>query len=157
MKEIKKYIITLDKYAIDNLKKDIDKKGPNDVFKDIIKELDCTKVYDCGRPMQTINYRYYILMSQAFYILNYIVGTEYKPGNDYDIDNLFQLLLDTHNKNIEYEKLNPPIKYDKEEIKEKRKKKNKKPPVEGIVDKYKPKFKLGMCKSKLLEYYELYN
>ena len=84
----------------------------------LLKWIDCSRIVNNQRLIQTINYSYRKYINQLIYmIINYI-----KEDDKYDY---FIKLIDIHNKNLEFEKINPPIVY-----KEKKQSSNKKKPTD---------------------------
>ena len=72
---------------------------------ELLKSLDCTRIYDCGRPMQTINYGYRTDIAGYLYILEKL---EYNKELQ---DNYTNKLYNRHAENLNFEKDNPPIEY----------------------------------------------
>lgn len=70
------------------------------VLKDILHRLDCTKEYDCGRPMMTTFLMYNSTMNDYYYYLlklnNYIIYNKY-----------LDILIDRHIQNIIFEYAHP--------------------------------------------------
>jgi hypothetical protein len=95
--------------------------------------LDCSRIIQGMRMMQTIGYPYQREISSYLYALETVAG------NDFDFDKEWiNKLLERHQANLEYEKENPPIwyggkkakdKWDKEHSKHPRRKKS----VEGTI------------------------
>lgn len=84
----------------------------------LLKWIDCSRIVNDQRLMQTINYAYRKYINQLIYIIiNYM-----EEGDKYDY---FIKLIDVHNKNLEFEKINPPIVY-----KKKKQNSNKKKPTD---------------------------
>ena len=102
---IKKYIIEPDSFMINFVQHEIKHVGLYSFLEYSFRNLDCSRIMKDGlRPMQTIGYPYiHIITEIIFTIENYIE----KDKQDY----YFEKLLDLHNKNLEYEKINPPIRY----------------------------------------------
>ena len=114
IKELKSYIVKLDedfnKILIDN----ISNYGAETYFNMLLNYLDCTKIVNGLRLHQTIGVTYKLDITRA-----YIVATEYLKE---DSNKYIGILLDVHNKNLEFEKDNPPIIYKSKKVKEKKEK-----------------------------------
>lgn len=102
---IKKYIIEPDSFMINFVQHEIKHVGLNSFLEYSFRNLDCSRIMKNGfRPMQTIGYPYIHIISEIiFTIKNYIE----KDKQDY----YFEKLIILHNKNLEYEKINPPVLY----------------------------------------------
>lgn len=124
IKELKPYIVKLDedfnKILIDN----ISNYGAETYFDMLLNYLDCTKIVNGLRLHQTIGVTYKLDITRA-----YIVATEYLKE---DSNKYISLLLDVHNKNLEFEKDNPPIIYKSKKVKEKKEQKEKKEKKEKL-------------------------
>ena len=91
----------------------------------ILNWLDCTRVYDCGRPMQTINYGYRTDISGYYYILDKV--------SDEELRNCYIAKLDSrHAENLNFEKDNPPIEYHKTEQRTSRRNINRTATIEDM-------------------------
>lgn len=113
---LKKYIITPSDFYIKLATHDIDKNGFNHFFAFILECLDCSVVWDNGmRPHQTINSGYKNDISIVTMMLEKYIE------DDVEKQEYYQLIIDLHNKNLEYEKINPPIVYSKDKKTAKRK------------------------------------
>ena len=102
----KKYIITLEKSDIDIINATIAEKGIEGFFSQQLVYLDCSRIVKEVRITQTTSFRYRIDISRYLHVINSIKNTE-----QYDI--WLNKLITLHNNNLEYEKENPPIIYDK--------------------------------------------
>ena len=116
---IKEYYLELD--DIDRLSIDdkIAEKGIEQYLNQQLIYLDCTRIVDNLRLMQTIGYHYQREISCYIYALNQYVD---------DIDehkDFTNKLIERHIANIEYEKENPPVWYSKPNKNTKRKRKHK--------------------------------
>lgn len=102
---IKKYIIEPDSFMINFVQHEIKHVGLNSFLEYSFRNLDCSRIMKNGfRPMQTIGYPYIHIISEIiFTVKNYIE----KDKQDY----YFEKLIILHNKNLEYEKINPPVLY----------------------------------------------
>jgi hypothetical protein len=131
--ELRDYVTTLDdadKQIIDNR---VAEKGIEEYLNQQLVYLDCSRVIQGMRMMQTIGYPYQREIS------SYIYALETVAGSDFDFDKEWiDKLLKRHQANLEYEKENPPIWYggkkakdnwDKEHGKHPRRKKS----IEGTI------------------------
>ena len=131
--ELRDYITTLDdadKQIIDNR---VAEKGITNYLNQQLIYLDCSRIINNMRMMQTIGYPYQREISSYLYALETVAG------NDFDFDKEWiNKLLERHQANLEYEKENPPIwyggkkakdKWDKEHGKHPRRKKS----IEGTL------------------------
>ena len=102
---IKKYIIEPDSFMINFVQHEIKHVGLNCFLEYSFRNLDCSRIMKNGfRPMQTVGYPYiHIITEIIFTVKNYIE----KDKQDY----YFEKLVILHNKNLEYEKINPPVLY----------------------------------------------
>lgn len=81
----------------------IDCKTDKDVIKvleDKLNTLDCTKEYDCGRPMMTTYFNYNSVISDYFYYL-------YKLNNQLLYNEYINKFIDRHIENIVFEYEHP--------------------------------------------------
>lgn len=81
----------------------IDCKTDKDVIKvleDKLNNLDCTKEYDCGRPMMTTYFNYNSVISDYFYYL-------YKLNNQLLYNEYINKFIDRHIENIVFEYEHP--------------------------------------------------
>ena len=102
----KKYIITLEKSDIDIINTTIAEKGIEGFFSQQLVYLDCSRIVKEVRITQTASFKYRVDISRYLHVINSIKNTE-----QYDI--WLNKLITLHNNNLEYEKENPPIIYDK--------------------------------------------
>ena len=102
----KKYIITLEKSDIDIINTTIAEKGIEEFFSQQLVYLDCSRIVKEVRITQTTSFKYKVDISRYLHVINSIKNTE-----QYDI--WLNKLITLHNNNLEYEKENPPIIYDK--------------------------------------------
>ena len=131
--ELRDYIITLDnadKQMIDNR---VAEKGIENYLNQQLVYLDCSRIIQGMRMMQTIGYPYQREISSYLYALETVAG------NDFDFDKEWiNKLLERHQANLKYEKENPPVwyggkkaknKWDKEHGKHPRRKKS----IDGTI------------------------
>ena len=103
-----KYIGVLDnqdKRWYDSMLHSKHKGDERGALEEILKDLDCTKVYDCGRPTQTINYGYRRDIAAYYYILENIKDN--KPLYEEYLNKLYT----RHAENLSFEEGTPPIRY----------------------------------------------
>lgn len=115
-----KYIVPLKDIDIQILNNRTKKRTPEVLVNEyIVIWLDATKITPDGRfhVTQTIDYPYKSALTECLYIIENFVE---------DKDKYMYLLYKRHNDNLEFEKENPPIIYDKNKAKPKRKVSNKK-------------------------------
>ena len=106
---LKDYIIELEQFDIDLINKSIVEKGIDKFLSQQLIYLDCSRIINGMRMMQTIGYPYKVEISRYLYVLDMI-------KNDKIISEYKNKLLIRHNLNLTYEKDNPPIWYDKDKI-----------------------------------------
>lgn len=100
---VKKYHTDLDEIDRAMIDKRVEEKGIEEYLNQQLVYLDCTRVIDDMRMMQTIGYPY------KREICSYIYAVEMHAVHKHIWEDK---LLERHNTNIEYEKENPPIWYD---------------------------------------------
>lgn len=106
---LKDYIIELEQFDIDLINKSIVEKGIDKFLSQQLIYLDCSRIINGMRMMQTIGYPYKVEISRYLYVLDMI-------KDDKTISEYKNNLLIRHNLNLTYEKDNPPIWYDKDKI-----------------------------------------
>ena len=74
-----------------------------ELYSRYLRDLDCSREGLGFRLQQTISYTYIRTITNILYL----VETYFQD----ELDNKLQEILELHNKNLEYEKLNPPIMY----------------------------------------------
>ena len=102
----KKYHTDLDEIDRAMIDKRVGEKGIEEYLNQQLVYLDCSRIIQGMRMMQTIGYPYKREISSYLYSMELNFKT--KEESDYWIDKL----IERHNANIEYEKENPPIWYD---------------------------------------------
>ena len=133
LKELDEYITSLDDADRHMIEQKIAEQGIEKYLTQQLVYLDCSRIINDMRMMQTIGYPYQREIS------SYIYALETVAGNDFDFDKEWiDKLLECHQANLEYEKENPPIwyggkkakdKWDKEHGKHPRRKKS----IEGTL------------------------
>ena len=131
--ELRDYITTLDDADHRMINQRVAEKGIEGYLNQQLVYLDCSRILQGMRMMQTIGYPYQREISSYLYALETVAG------NDFDFDKEWiNKLLERHQANLEYEKENPPIwyggkkakdKWDKEHGKHPRRKKS----IEGTL------------------------
>ena len=131
--ELRDYITSLDDADRHMIDQRIAEKGIENYLSQQLVYLDCSRIINNMRMMQTIGYPYQREIS------SYIYALETVAGNDFDFDKEWiNKLLEHHKANLEYEKENPPVwyggkkakdKWDKEHGKHPRRKKS----IEGTI------------------------
>lgn len=106
IKELSKYTTILDEIDTNIIEEEIKTKGITGFLDKQLIYLDCSRVINNMRMMQTIGYPYQREVSKYLYGLNTIEDDEIKE--DYK-----QRLLDRHACNLKFEEENPPILYKK--------------------------------------------
>ena len=131
--ELRNYITSLDDSDHKMIDQRVAEKGIEGYLNQQLVYLDCSRIIQGMRMMQTIGYPYQREISSYLYALETVAG------NDFDFDKEWiNKLLERHQANLEYEKENPPIwyggkkakdKWDKEHGKHPRRKKS----IEGTL------------------------
>lgn len=107
---LKDYIIELEQFDINLIKKEVAEKGIDKFLSQQLIYLDCSRIINGMRMMQTIGYPYKAEISKYLYALDMIENNNTKMSLYKD------KLLAIHTLNLAYEKDNPPVWYDKEKI-----------------------------------------
>ena len=110
IKLLKDYIIELEQFDINLIKNYVAEKGIDEFLSQQLIYLDCSRIINGMRMMQTIGYPYKAEISKYLYALDMIENNNTKMSLYKD------KLLTIHTLNLAYEKDNPPILYDKEKI-----------------------------------------
>ena len=134
--ELRDYITTLDDADHRMINQRVAEKGIEGYLNQQLVYLDCSRIIQGMRMMQTIGYPYQREISSYLYALETVAG------NDFDFDKEWiNKLLVRHQANLEYEKENPPIwyggkkakdKWDKEHGKHPRRKKVSEQTIPGM-------------------------
>ena len=134
--ELRDYIISLDDSDHKTIDQRVAEKGIEGFLNQQLIYLDCSRIIQGMRMMQTIGYPYQREVSSYLYALETVAG------NDFDFDKEWiNKLLERHQANLEYEKENPPIwyggkkakdKWDKEHGKHPRRKKSAEQTLPGM-------------------------
>ena len=131
--ELRDYITSLDDSDHKMIDQRVAEKGIEGYLNQQLVYLDCSRIIQGMRMMQTIGYPYQREISSYLYALQTVAG------NDFDFDKEWiDKLLERHQANLEFEKENPPVwyggkkakdKWDKEHGKHPRRKKS----IEGTI------------------------
>ena len=130
--ELRDYITSLDDSDRKIIDQRVAEKGIEGYLNQQLVYLDCSRIIQGMRMMQTIGYPYQREISSYLYALE-----EFQDDSDY-CKYWIDKLLERHQANLEYEKENPPIwyggkkakdKWDKEHSKHPRRKKS----IEGTI------------------------
>jgi hypothetical protein len=133
--ELRDYIITLDDADHKMIDQRVAEKGIEGYLNQQLIYLDCSRIIQGMRMMQTIGYPYQREISSYLYALS---GLAEDPSYEQEWLNK---LLECHQANLEYEKENPPIwyggkkakdKWDKEHGKHPRRKKVSEQTIPGM-------------------------
>lgn len=103
---VKKYHTELDDYDKNMIDAKVAEKGIEEYLNQQLIYLDCSRILDGMRMMQTIGYPYKREISSYIYALN---GLAEDPKYEQVWINK---LIERHFANLEYEKENPPVWYD---------------------------------------------
>lgn len=98
------YIIELDDFDKNLINKRVAEKGIYNYLSQQLVYLDCSRIVQDMRIMQTIGYPYQKEISSYLYALSNI-------GEYHDKQVWFNKLIKRHQDNLEYEKENPPVWY----------------------------------------------
>ena len=103
---VEKYYTELDDYDKAMIDRRVEEKGIKEYLNQQLVYLDCSRVLQGMRMMQTIGYPYKReLMSFIYAVTNIDDDPDYCKY-------WYDKLIERHNANIEYEKENPPVWYD---------------------------------------------
>ena len=133
IKDLEDYQINLDKFDIEMLNNNVVEKGIENYLSLLLVYLDCSRIINNMRMIETIGYPYKRYISTYIYILNNLLDKN--KYSEY-INNLISL----HLKNLDYEKENPPIIYDKKGFNEFKSKTDKHPRKRKIKEQTIPGF-----------------
>ena len=103
---VKKYHTDLDDTDRAMIDRRVEEKGIEDYLTQQLVYLDCTRIIQGMRMMQTIGYPYKREISSYVYAVS---GLAEDPKSE---QVWIDKLIERHNVNIEYEKENPPVWYD---------------------------------------------
>lgn len=109
VEELKDYITELDRVDVSIINQNIKEKGLEGYLDKQLEYLDCSRIINDRRMMQTIGYPYCREISCYLYALDNCVNETNKFDKTYWVNKLIAL----HLKNLKYEESNPPIWYNK--------------------------------------------
>ena len=104
IKELNKYTTILDEIDLNIIDQNIQDKGIEGFLDKQLVYLDCSRIINDMRVMQTVGYPYQREISRYLYVLDLIEDDSIKQ--DY-----INRLMDLHNRNLAFESENPPIIY----------------------------------------------
>lgn len=134
----KKYIMEIDEQVKAMVRKDIAQKGIETYVADEFVRLDCSRVLDNMRMMQTIGTPYKYESSRLLYGIDYALQQGLIDENKRD--EFESKLVALHKRNLKYEEENPPIIYIKKKGVRKTTRTTKKKAKEGTIEGFeKPK------------------
>ena len=105
----KRYIIPLDNSVKRICSNSVDEHGIDKAIEIQLHYLDCTRIVNGLRLMQTIGTPYQYEMSKLAYMLDTYLSDD--EGNKISL--YYNKIAEIHKANLKYEKDNPPIIYDK--------------------------------------------
>lgn len=109
VEELKDYITELDRVDVNIINQNIKQKGLEGYLDKQLEYLDCSRIINGRRMMQTIGCPYCREISCYLYALDNCVNETNKFDKTYWVNKLIAL----HLKNLKYEESNPPIWYNK--------------------------------------------
>ena len=134
----KKYTMELDEQVKAIIRKDIARKGIESYISYEFIRLDCSRVLNNMRMMQTIGTPYQYEVSRTLYGINYALEQGWIDENKRD--EYISKLVALHKRNLKYEEDNPPIIYDKKKGLNKTTRTTRKKAKEGTLEGFeKPK------------------
>ena len=111
----RKYHTDLDDADRAMIDRRVEEKGIEEYLNQQLVYLDCSRIIQGMRMMQTIGYPYKREITSYVYALYNLVNFMTVEDSDidkFDKDYWINKLIERHNANVEYEKENPPIWYD---------------------------------------------
>lgn len=134
----KAYTILIDEQVKAMAIKDISTCGADEFVTKACVRLDCSRIKDDMRMMQTIGTPYQYEVSRTLYGINYALEQGWIDENKRD--EYVSKLVALHKRNLKYEEDNPPIVYDKKKGLKKTTRTTRKKAKEGTLDGFeKPK------------------
>lgn len=134
----KKYTMPIDDAVKGMARKDAINSGVDEFMKKACLHLDCSRIIDNMRMMQTIGTPYQYEISRTIHGLDCLLEEHYIDENKYN--ECISKLVALHKRNIKYEKDNPPIIYDKKKGLKKSTRTTRKKAKEGTLEGFeKPK------------------
>ena len=108
---IKKYHTELDDVDREMINKNVADKGIEEYLNQQLIYLDCSRILQGMRMMQTIGYPYKREICSYLYVLDKLEAYNTLASNE-EVKYYVKCLTDLHQANLEYEKENPPVWYD---------------------------------------------
>lgn len=134
----KKYTMVVDEQVQAMAVKDVSTCGADEFVTKACVRLDCSRIMDNMRMMQTIGTPYQYEVSRTLYGINYALEQGWIDENKRD--EYVSKLVALHKRNLKYEEENPPIIYDKKKGLKKTTRTTKKKAKEGTLEGFeKPK------------------
>lgn len=134
----KAYTMQIDEQVQAMAVKDVSTCGANEFVTKACVRLDCSRIMDNMRMMQTIGTPYQYEVSRTLYGINYALEQGWIDENKRD--EYVSKLVALHKRNLKYEEENPPIIYDKKKSLKKTTRTTRKKAKEGTLEGFeKPK------------------
>ena len=134
----KKYTMVVDEQVQAMAVKDVSTCGADEFFAKACVRLDCSRIINDMRMMQTIGSPYRYEVSRTLHGINYALEQGWIDENKRD--EYVSKLVALHKRNLKYEEENPPIIYDKKKGLKKTTRTTKKKAKEGTLEGFeKPK------------------
>lgn len=134
----KAYTMVIDEQVKAMAIKDISTCGADEFVAKACVRLDCSRIKDDMRMMQTIGTPYQYEVSRTLHGINYALEQGWIDENKRD--EYVSKLVALHKRNLKYEEDNPPIVYDKKKDLKKTTRTTRKKAKEGTLDGFeKPK------------------
>ena len=111
LKDFDDYNIELDKFDIKMLNNEVVEKGVENYLSLLLVYLDCSRIINNMRMMQTIGTPYKYEVTRTLYGISYALEQGWIDENKRD--EYVSKLVALHKRNLKYEEDNPPIIYDK--------------------------------------------
>lgn len=134
----KAYTMQIDEQVQAMAVKDVSTCGADEFVAKACLHLDCSRIMDNMRMMQTIGTPYQYEVSRTLYGINYALEQGWIDENKRD--EYVSKLVALHKRNLKYEEENPPIIYDKKKGLKKTTRTTRKKAKEGTLEGFeKPK------------------
>lgn len=134
----KAYTIQIDEQVQSMAVKDVSTCGADEFVTKACVRLDCSRIMDNMRMMQTIGTPYQYEVSRTLHGINYALEQGWIDENKRD--EYVSKLVALHKRNLKYEEDNPPVVYDKKKGLKKTTRTTKKKAKEGTLEGFeKPK------------------
>lgn len=134
----KKYTMVIDEQVQAMVIKDVSTCGADEFFAKACVRLDCSRIVNDMRMMQTIGTPYQYEVSRTLYGIDYALQQGWIDENKRD--EYISKLVALHKRNLKYEGDNPPVIYDKKKGVKKTTRTTRKKAKEGTLEGFeKPK------------------